>query len=749
MAKEPIESPYQYDFESYTDSFDTYDDLPATVSWLHSIGAAFDQKFGIKVVPGSEEWEIDHAKKEMRVGSFEDIYTRRGVLGLLLNGVGRLYLSIDFSRSRAKANALAKDHGVDIKLAKHFSAMAKTIDEIRTDSEIAKEYAGGERVVDTMHAQAYEAANKALQMMALDMRMRKEMARHLFTWMAEMIRVVKKADKEGITTKPSEGLLKDAKVVLDEWDGEAMSKVVDTILTPILNKIEKNPLITASSRTFAVLLMAAFPADIDAIAKVLVRAYDRNLTAFGGRLNYSPIMASDEKDLIKFASAIVPEIEELRLFSSHTGGHAQYVIAKAEQYYHAHRLDIPMATPFFGYDMEAKALEVEEANQAAHDISKALIANGITASITESFELTKEMLPILEPFPFLDLNDQKKQKKGNGSMSKRVAGASGQGGRKQKRDKQREKKSKSEQVKDRKRMEAINNKENQKKIDQQRGGYSILGQSNLDPLERYTYIIGPYLARIATTAAKMRRILKVNDPAGLRGAYRKGKALNSRILYRHRLDDYRLFARKEVEKDQNYGFIVMADLSGSTNSRYGNSNRQIQDEMLASAFLMAEVAERIGEKVLTSVGFFDSVADNVKRPAQYLSRAGIINEIKHHSGGTNVADSGRIIEEDLEEMQEFKVKNKTIIFITDGQFSTYEFLDIVKSAKKYQASIAYFQINENVGEGISMCKEVERFVAQNAKGVRVRTRNIPPSGINSLPEAMAQLMKETVGIVER
>ncbi len=95
------------------------------------------------------------------------------------------------------------------------------------------------------------------------------------------------------------------------------------------------------------------------------------------------------------------------------------------------------------------------------------------------------------------------------------------------------------------------------------------------------------------------------------------------------------------------------------------------------------------------------------------------------------------------------MKNRTIIFITDGGFSHYEFMETVKAAKKYKASIAYFQICDNVQYGMQMCRDLEQFVHQNAKGVRVRTRNITPQAINTLPEAMAQLMKETIGVSER
>jgi hypothetical protein len=194
----------------------------------------------------------------------------------------------------------------------------------------------------------------------------------------------------------------------------------------------------------------------------------------------------------------------------------------------------------------------------------------------------------------------------------------------------------------------------------------------------------------------------------------------------------------------------MADISGSTESQYSNkSMRTIQDEVAAGAFLVAEVAERIGEKVMCAIGVFDSKVQEVKRAGFYLNRGTIMKKIEDHGGGTNVAAAGEALLDDLQELEDFKMKNKTIIFITDGSFSHYEFMETVKAAKKFKASIAYFQICEDVKYGVQMCKSLEQFVHQNAKGVRVRTRNITPSAINTLPEAMAQLMKETIGVAER
>lgn len=759
MAKEPIESPYVIDFESYKDSFDYYDDLPATTAWMHTIGAAIGKKFGTTVVPNSDAWEIDFTKNEARAGSIDEIYSRRGVLGLLLNGVGRLVFGGRFPQTKKDALVFLAEQNIrdavdpiDAKLAKHFGALAKTIDEIRTDDKIAHEYSGGERVVDTMHTQAYDAAHKALQVMAMDMRARREMARRSLDWFKNLSVMVDRIAKENPVVKSTNtGLETDVKALMAEYQKEDIQASIQVSFGEIMQRAVKHTAVgtESSGRVFAVILVAMFPDQTDEIMKVLVRAYTRNAYLFLGSMSFSGIKREEEEKIIKLAAKIKEDVDEIELFSQHTGGHAQYVIAKAEQYYHAYTLGIQIVTPYLGYDAEARAMEVEGANEAAAQLAQSIWDKGITVDLENTLDFTKELLPLIAPFPFLDLNDHKKDgDKGNGSMGKRVAGA-GTGHRQQKRKKEREKKSQADRAKDRKKMEAMDNKKNQAKVDQQRSGYSILDKGNIDPLERYLYIIGPYLSRIATTASRIRRLLKVNDPRGLRGAYNRGKALNTRILYRHRLDDFKLFARKEIDKDQSYGFAVMGDLSGSTGNEYGSGHRRIQDEVLAAAFLLAEVAERIGEKVMCSVGFFDNTAETIKRAGFYLNRSKIVTEITHHDGGTNVQAAGLALQEDLQEMSDFKIKAKTIVFITDGSFSTHEFEETVKAAKKHKASIAYFQICDDVGYGTKMCKEVVKFVEQNAKGVRVRTRNVTSSGISALPEAMAQLMKETVGITDR
>lgn len=748
---EGVPSPYVIDFANYDDSYDTYDDLPATSAWMKTIGAALGKKFGITLSVGPEAWELDYAKKEMRTGSVDEIYTRRGVLGILLNGVGRLALSIPFPESTNKANTFAKAHGVVSKLAKHFGSLTETVDEVRTDDEIAKSYAGGERVVDTMHAQAYEAANKSLQVMAMDMKVRRELARQALEFFKNLSLLV--ADVADIKKYPPyvevkhKALLGFAKKVMDKYREPETELALQSSLGETLARIQSHPDVTTKGRALAVVLIALYPDQTDEIIKVLVREYPRNISLFVGTMGYQPSPREPEENLIKLASTVHKNTEEVKLFSSHTGGHAQYVIAKAEQYYHAHRLGLEYVSPYAGFDMEAKMLDVEVANEAAHKVAYAMIDRGITTSVDDSIAFVKELLPIVESFPFLDLNDKKKEGSGNGTMQKRVSGAGG-APKKQKRDKQKEKKSGSERAKDRKKMESMDNKKNQEKVDANRREYSIFSDKNDTPLEKYLYIIGPYLSRIQTLSSRIRRLLKVNDPAGLRGAYRKGRALNSRILYRHRLDDFRLFAKKEIEKDQSYGFVVMGDLSSSTEEGYnGKNNRIVQDEILAASFLMAEVAERIGEKVMCSVGFFTNNAETVKRAGKYLSRGSIMDEIVEHGGGTNVDAAGTAIAEDLLEMEEFKMKDKTIIFITDGSFDESEFLTTVLAAKKYRASIAYFQISDS--GGVQMCRSVEKFVADNAQGVRVRTRNLTTKGISGLPEAMAQLLKETIGIVER
>lgn len=763
----PVPSPYQDILDGLNNDrsyFDFYDDLPASSAWMHSIGAALGKVFGITVKPDAEEWEIDFKNKEMRAGSIEKIYTRRGVLGLLLNGIGRLGFGMNFPTTTKDARAFAKTHKVNPDHAKHFGALARIVDELRTDDKIANEYAGGVRVVDTMHAQAYEGAQEQLRLMALDMRARREMARMSLEWLEELNRLVTEVGKLGVKDSSSKSIEKLYDQVAKHFKATGADPVKTAMNVTVHgsawmnNEIQSNKILTvATGRVYAAILIALHPENTDTIAKTLLRSYERNVAVFGDYLSYDKIAATEEKEVIQVAGRIKHDVDETKALASHSGSHAQYVLAKAEQFYHGQTLGIPMTTPYFGYDMEARALDVEAANDSARELARAMIDHGFTKDVDGSIEFAKELLPIIQDYPFLDLNDSHKKEDtkgkggqgggngtGNGNMNQRVMGAGRQPPPKQKRQKERESKSQGDRAKDRRRMEAKDNKKNQKEVDAQRDGYSILGATKIDPLNRYLYIIGPYLGRISSTAAKMRRILKVNDPLGFRGAYRRGSQLNPKVMYKHRLDDYKMFAKKEVDKDLNYGFVLMGDISGSTESRYDSrNNRTIEDEVLASAFIITEVAERIGDKVMCAVGFFTSNAETIKRAGFYLNRSKIITDITEYGGGTNVSAAGEAIAEDLQELEEFKVKNKTIVFITDGGFYAPEFMNTVKAAKKYKASIAYFSIADNQS-GVHMCKEVERFVTANAKGIRVRTRNITPDAINTLPEAIAQLMKETV-----
>lgn len=749
-----IPSPYQDDIDKLGDEqsyFEFYDELPATSAWLRTIGAALGTAFGIAVTVGAEEWEIDHPSKEMRTGSIEAAYSRRGILGLLLNGIGRLAFGEHFPTTTKQAKSFAKVHKVKKEAAKHFGALVRVVDELRTDDRIAHEYAGGMRVVDTMHAQAYEGAQEQLRLMALDMKIRKEMTRVTMDYCAELHRIAVELAKlpiADVSSKNSQRLQKDAQALFTRENNPEYHSALQVSVwgsSWMHNDIKSKNVFEPGGRVWAAILIALYPQDINALVTTLIRSYDRNHVVFGGHMSYMMVSTAQENEILATASDIHDDLEELKQLASHHGGHAQYVLAKAEQYYHGSNLGIPMATPYLGYDMEARALDVEAANDSARELAQAMKDRGYTTDVSDSIDFAKELLPLIEQYPFLDLNDrQKNDDGGNGSMSQRVMGAGKESPKKEKRQKEREKKSDGDRSKDRRKMEAKDNKKNQEKVDQERGGYSILDAPNIDPLDKYLYLIGPYLNRIAATAQKMRRILKVNEPMGMRGAYRRGKELNPKVLYRHRLGDYRLFARKEVDKDVNYGFVLMGDLSSSTEHSYSDKhNRQIEDEILASAFIITEVAERIGDKVMCAVGFFSNGADTAKRAGFYLNRSKILTDIKGHGGGTNVDAAGGAIEEDLAEMEEFKVKDKSIIFITDGDFDSGEFLATVQAAKKYKASIAYFSIAEN-SSGVGMCKEVEKFVHANAKGVRIRTRNIPPNAIATLPEAIAQLMKETI-----
>lgn len=756
-----IKSPYQDELDKldkFIQKDDLYDDYPASVAWLQTMGAALGTQFNVKVEPVTDTWAIDVNSRVMKCGSFEDIFTRRGVLGLLLNGIGRIALSIAFPQTVENAKNFAQKHGIDEKLAKHFGSIAKTVDEVRTDDEMSNKYAGGKRVVDVMHHQAYEGANQALKLMALDMKMRRSVAddalfqAHGFMTYLEQIGRFK---PEGtIPDSLRDGALNALRNLSSRGEEAGLPKKQPEppLRVPgafwqvfgeerFIQEVRRGGRVDQTAgRHHAAILIALFPESTPLIIDTLVRHSIRNIHAFGNHLDYQPSTSAEERDIVECAARIQPYADEVEKLASYKGAHAQYVIAKAEQYYHGARLGIAMPTTFFGYDREAQFLDVQKANEVAYEISKKMIDHGIPKDIGDSLTFARQLLPLLEPFPYLDLNDRQKE---SPSMSRRQQGAAG--GKSQKKDKaEKEKKTSGERSKDRRQMENVTGKEKEE-VDEQRGGYSILGDNNIEPLKRYAYLIGPYMSRISATAGKLRRVLKINDPTGLQGAHRRGKKLNTKLLYRHRLDDFKLFARREKEKDQSYGFAVMADLSGSTEELYhGNSNRQIQDEMLAAAFLVAEVTERISEKVLCSLGFFSSGAGTVKRATQYLSRRYVMNNIENqnHGGGTEVDEAGKQVMKDLQDMEDLKVKNKTIVFMTDGEFSPDEFMSVVEAAKKYSASIAYFQIGDV--SSVQFCKDIEKFVEVNAKGVKIRTRNVTPQGINLLPEALAGLMKETI-----
>ncbi len=318
-APEPIKSPYALDFSKYDDSFDSYDDLPATTAWLQTIGAALGKKFGVTLTQNPEqEWEIDYAKKEMRVGSIEDIYTRRGVLGLLLNGVGRLVLGIRFPSTKPDAKKFAQAHGVDEKYGKHISSLSRTIDEVRTDDAIAHEYAGGERVVDTMHAQAYEAANKALQAMALDMRARREMARTALELMKNLAILVKEIEKHPRDAAPPKSVVENVQKFVEELHSPATAAAVQVSFGQVLQKIEASKVGTTLGRTYATILVALYPEDTDVIMKVMVRAYQRNVQLLNPHFGYETSKREDEEAIVKVASRLTGDIEEIKLFSSHT-----------------------------------------------------------------------------------------------------------------------------------------------------------------------------------------------------------------------------------------------------------------------------------------------------------------------------------------------------------------------------------------------------------------------------------------------
>lgn len=778
----PILSPYSgYDYGEYKlddyDKLDSYDDFPASYAWLSTIGSAIGNTFGV-MVKRADKWEINYNTKEMFVGDIEEVYTRRGVLGLILNGVGRLAFGSDWPRSRSNAASWVRQMGIDKALGKHMVHLAKTIDEIRTDDKIADQYAGGWRVVDTMHAQGYEAANIALRQMAIDMQNRKEEAKKFFV-LLENVRdsLVNLSNLNPASTNVSQtvremivssglGQVFDmaVQVVPDEASSQAASQLAslvtatgDTAATSS-SGMAYNPQVTSGMYYFIV-LAAAFPADADMLMRTLIRAYARNVTTLGQYIAYYPTKQTTEQAVIQVADYLTPYIENLRTFCTHEGSHAQYVLAKAESYYHAMSLGYTIVTPYAGYDFESTALGVNKANEVALELATQIAQHGFTKDREESIDLATQLLPLVSPFPYLDLDDKQQYQSGSGGMSNRAKAAknlSG-GGRKQKRKDLREKKKGSKNGGKRE-LDSVDPKKTKEKIESERqndGGYSVFKGDSVGDLEKYAYVIGPYKGRIATTAARIARILRVNNPLGMRGAHRTGPKLNARRLYRHRLDDFRLFARPEQEKKRSYGFVVMSDLSGSTSGSAASNQRggrSIQDEILASAFLVAEIAERIGEMVYTSLSFFSDDSGNVKRAGYSLRRGTIISDILNcesangetltlANNGTDVASSATTIVEELVEMNELRVLDRTIIYITDGAFDVDQFERIAQAAKKYKAAIAFFEIGSRDG---GMGNAIKKHVAQVSKNIRVRSAFIQVDKVDSLPVVLAQLMKETI-----
>lgn len=758
---------------SYGDSsaykgYEQYDDLPASVSWVTSIGAAIGKKFGVTVTKDSgkdesERWEIDFETKTMRVGSIDKVYSRRGVLGLILNGVSRMAYGMAWPRTKAKAKAFAKSHGVEPTLGKHLTDLATFIDEVRTDNKIVEEYAGGAKVVETMHAQAYEASLIKLKAMAEDMQARRKIAREYLDSLlalgalAKRISVLKK-------DQPTHGI--------QDLIGKAIDLVMQKgkqspSVSNMVNVISGDSETSFGGRFYAAMLIALDPPNTNLYLETMARGYVRNVTSFPSNVGpWPPTTLDSEQQIIRVANAISSDMNEIKTFAGHTGGHAQYVLAKAESYYNAMTLNISTYTPYGAYDAESSYLETQEANDAAYEVAQLVYERGPTKDVGDSIRYAKDLLPIIERFPHLDLNDESKEASGGSSAAssgngmgtalRRVAGAQRLAPKRTKRERDAKSKGKGKNdAQDRRALNSVDrnkvDRDVQKERQNNRSGYSVLGMSNMRAIDRYAYFLNPYLSRIASTAARISRYLRVNDKFGPRGAYRKGPVLNTRILYRHRLDDYKLFSRKEQEKKESYGFSVMSDLSGSTQNRYSNhSTRITQDEIIAATLLVAEIAERIGEKVRASIGFFSSNAAVFKRPGYPLKRSSLIEEVGNsnangqtiYDGGTNVAQAGQMIEEDLEDMVALKTVDKNIIFISDGGFSPVYLQVLFDNAKKYKASVAYFQI----GSYPETCKQIEKFAKEYAPTVKLRTRHMPEQNMAQLPVELTHLVKEVIGV---
>jgi hypothetical protein len=124
----PILSPFQDEINRLSDEqgyFEMYDDLPASVSWLNSIGTALGKKFTVTVKPMGNRWEMNYSRREVQTGPIDKIYTRRGVLGLLLNGIGRVafgFMTPDTTKSARDSSASSRGR------AQHFNRITFTHD---------------------------------------------------------------------------------------------------------------------------------------------------------------------------------------------------------------------------------------------------------------------------------------------------------------------------------------------------------------------------------------------------------------------------------------------------------------------------------------------------------------------------------------------------------------------------------------------------------------------------------------------
>jgi len=170
----------------------------------------------------------------------------------------------------------------------------------------------------------------------------------------------------------------------------------------------------------------------------------------------------------------------------------------------------------------------------------------------------------------------------------------------------------------------------------------------------YRQYIADIQSLINGSTARFKRILKDNSFGRYAGRHKSGQ-LNTKKLYKHRTQDYRLFQRKTERANKSYAFSIMLDCSGSMD---GSPIK----ESMKGVVLLNEVLSRCG--VETETIFFSSQYEIGKSFDEPLSRnkmaraAGAVWE-----GGTDIEEPFRIM---VQNISKRKTGHKICIVLTDG-----------------------------------------------------------------------------------